>query len=188
LVNKDALVWREPSRGDVIVFRFPKDRSVDFIKRLIGQPGERIEVCGDRIKVNSELLRDPWGYHEQPEGGGMMEGIFALADCSPVIIPRRGMEVEFETSHVSVEREEVGERGGRFIRDAMALGEEDVGVMTVGEDHFFVMGDNRNNSRDSRAWGFVSKDEVRGKAFMIYWSWDHEKKRVRWERIGRRIQ
>ncbi|MBI2058896.1 MAG: signal peptidase I [Nitrospirae bacterium] len=182
------LRWREPSRGDVVVFKYPKDHSVDFIKRLVGLPGERLDICPKRILLDGTPLNDGWGHYELDEGGFLLEGTFAAADCVPLVVPSKGMGVEYTASQVRVNQEALSDQGSRFVREAIAVEETDAGTAVVTEDHYFMMGDNRNNSRDSRAWGFVKNREVEGKAFLIYWSWDKEKKRVRWDRIGNRIR
>ncbi|MGD8229801.1 MAG: signal peptidase I [Desulfobacteraceae bacterium] len=114
---------KEPKRGDIIVFIFPKDKSKDFIKRVIGLPGEKVEVAGRKVYINGELLNDPYGYYENPgEPWGNPTGKCAF--CS----------------------------------------------VTVPDGHYFVLGDNRENSQDSRYWGFVPFESIKGKAFIIYWS------------------
>ena len=130
--------YKKPGRGDIIVFIFPKDRSKDFIKRVIGTEGEKVAIVQNKIYVNDKLIDDPWGRFT---------------------IPRTSME--------------------------------DYGPVKIPESFLFVMGDNRDNSQDSRFWGFVSLNEVKGKAFIIYFSLDWPAKqlieKVRWARIGKLI-
>ena len=137
IVGKRILKFQDPRRGDVIVFVYPVDPSKDFIKRVIGEPGDQIEVKHKHVYVNGEAIADPWGQ--------FVEG--------------------------------PGENSRLTPRD-------NYGPVTVPPDHVFVMGDNRDRSYDSRFWGFVPLDDVRGKAFVIYWSWDGDDRWVRWERIG----
>jgi len=131
---------REPKRGDVIVFKYPEDRSKDFIKRLIGVPGDEIQVRDKRVYVNGTLYHNPHEVHRAPQ-----------------ILPR-----------------EMTQR-------------DNFGPVRVPANAYFVMGDNRDNSLDSRFWGFVGKADVVGPAFIKFWSWDQDKWRVRWQRIGRLI-
>ena len=131
--DKRLLVFKEPKRGDIIVFKYPRDPSRDFIKRVMAVGGEKIEIRGTKIYINDNLIDDPWGYYENQK---------------------------------SVYSEPF--------------------IFEVPKDSFFVMGDNRNNSHDSRFWGFVSRDIIVGKAFVIYFSWDKEADffhKVRWNRI-----
>ncbi|HDM09732.1 MAG: signal peptidase I [Deltaproteobacteria bacterium] len=120
-IRKTIIPISSPKRGDVIVFIFPQDKSKDFIKRVIGLPGDRIEIIGRKIYINAKLFEDKHGYYSSP---------------SP-------------------------SEGSRF------------GPITVPKGHLFVMGDNRDHSYDSRYWGFVPLESVKGKAFIIYWSWPH---------------
>jgi signal peptidase I len=140
LINKKLSSFTQPRRGDVIVFIFPRDRSKDFIKRVIGQPGDKVEVKGREIYINDRSIEDRWGVYttESPSD---------YRNYGPEVVPPGSL---------------------------------------------FVMGDNRDNSEDSRYWGFVPLDDVLGKAFIMYWSWDWRASsivsKVRWERIGRLIR
>jgi signal peptidase I len=134
MIGKKVFSFSKPRRGDVIVFIFPNDRSKDYIKRVIGLPGEKVEIRERKIYINDRLIEDPWGKYLPPDH---------LIDFGPkVVLP----------------------------------------------DSLFVMGDNRNNSEDSRYWGYVPLDDVLGKAFVMYWSWDWRASslvsKVRWKRIG----
>ena len=119
----------QPKRGDVIVFIYPVDESKDFIKRVIGLPGETIEITDDGVYINDNLYADKHGYY-------------------------------------------AGGKGGRSSPSSR----NHFGPITVPDKHYFVMGDNREHSYDSRFWGCVSGDSVKGKAFIIYWSWPHWKR------------
>lgn len=144
------LKLRDPERGDVIVFEFPEDENKsyfqrrDFIKRVIGLPGDVIEVQNKRVYVNGELYSIPQEEHKDPE-----------------TIP------------------------------AMASPRDFFGPVKVPADQYFVMGDNRDYSYDSRFWGFVEESKIKGLAFIKYWSWDSEADltdKIRFSRIGRPIR
>jgi signal peptidase I len=132
---------RDPRRGDVIIFKYPEDRSKDFIKRVIGVPGDEILIRNKQVFVNGVPYRNPREVHKEP-----------------LVLPRE-----------------------QSPRDTF-------GPLRVPAGSWFVMGDNRDRSYDSRFWGFVRDADIVGSAFVMYWSWDGEKWRVRWERIGRRIE
>ena len=134
-IEQSVYQWGQPQRGDVIVFIYPKDRSKDFIKRVVAVGGDTIEIRHKKVFVNGEAAEDPYS-------------TFAEAD-----------------------QERPGPR-------------DNYGPTTVPENSLFVMGDNRDQSHDSRFWGFVDVKDVKGKAFMIYWSWDGTDRWVRWERLG----
>ena len=131
---------RDPKRGDVIVFKYPEDRSKDFIKRLIGVPGDEIQVRNKRVYVNGNLYANPHEVHKDPQ-----------------TLPR-----------------ELNQR-------------DNFGPVRVPANGYFVMGDNRDNSYDSRFWGFVPQADVVGRAFIKYWSWDQSRWLPRWQRIGKLI-
>lgn len=147
-----------PQRGEVAVFRFPGDPSEDYIKRIIGLPGDRIAYIDKTLIINgTPIMRD------------------ARGDFSDARID--GLEVYDES---------IG--GHRFstLIDPGRPGVEGEAVVPAG--HYFVMGDNRDHSNDSRYWGFVPDDNLVGRAFLIWMSWDAEAGRVVWERIGNRIE
>ncbi|HEX7124640.1 MAG TPA: signal peptidase I [Thermodesulfobacteriota bacterium] len=152
---------RAPRRGDVVVFVPPDDPNRDFIKRIVGVPGDTIEVRAKKVYVNGKPSdQEAHAIHvdERPveEPGDRI--MTAVRDCE---FPRPGSDV---------------------FRDWF-------GPCTVPPEHYFMMGDNRDQSQDSRFWGYVPMKDIRGKAFVIYWSWDWEDRgpiwqRVRWGRLG----
>ncbi|HEX9080068.1 MAG TPA: signal peptidase I [Desulfuromonadaceae bacterium] len=139
--DKRILKLRDPRRGDVMVFRYPEDRSKDFIKRVIGVPGDEILVRDKRVYVNGTLYQNPHEVHK--EAGILSRGQSARDNFGPVRVPAGS---------------------------------------------YFMMGDNRDRSYDSRFWGFVTEGDIRGKAFIKYWSWDQDSWRVRWASIGQVIE
>jgi len=137
--------FKKPQRGDIIVFIYPKDRSKDFIKRVIGTEGEKIQIVRNKIYVNNQLIEDPWGHFDE-----------------------------------------------RALSTKYLQPMEIFGPVTVPANSVFVLGDNRDNSQDSRFWGFVNVNEVKGKALIIYFSWDRYAQnlleKVRWVRFGKLIR
>lgn len=137
--------WGKPKQGDIVVFRFPQDRSVDYIKRVIGVSGDTVVIKNKKVFVNDRAADETNAHFS-----------------SNSIIP------------------------------AAAGPRDNFGPVKVPEGKIFVMGDNRDNSYDSRFWGFVDQRDVLGKAFMIYWSWNLDVplfsvKRfttIRWSRFG----
>jgi signal peptidase I len=151
----------EPHRGDVVVFRYPKNPSVDYIKRVIGLPGDTISVFGKQVYVNGVLApQTSLGPYTATGEGLYMTG----ADLR--------MEKLGDVKH------DILIMPGRPSRE---------GEYVVPEGHYFVMGDNRDNSNDSRYWGFVPDENLVGKAFMIWMNWDSIQNRISWERIGNTI-
>lgn len=130
---------REPERGDIIVFRFPGDRNVDFIKRCMAVGGETIEIREKQVFINGVPIEDPHAHFKDVRGG--------------YVVPR-----------------------------------DNFGPVTVPEGKLFMMGDNRDNSNDSRYWGFVDVADIKGKTIVIYWSWDKYRKWPRFGRMGDSIE
>jgi signal peptidase I len=121
-------------RSDVIVFKYPEEPDRDFIKRVIGLPGETVEVRQKKVYINGKALDEPYVHFLQP--------------------PSTASELNEVTSF------DVRER---------------YGPVTVPPDQYFMMGDNRDNSADSRYWGFLRRDYIKGKALVIYWSYEAER-------------
>ena len=136
-IGKTIIPVTNPDHGDIIVFRYPEDPDKDFIKRVIGVPGDTVEIKNKKVYVNQIPIAHDFGVHTDSR---ILEGSISHRD--------------------------------------------NFGPVTVPPDSYFVMGDNRDNSYDSRFWGFVSQRAIKGKAFIIYWSWDSNNFGVRWERIG----
>ena len=134
LVNKFIFYFSEPKKGDIIVFKFPGDKKKDYIKRMIGAPGDKLEIKDQNVYINGDLINEPYVEHKDK----VMKNLPGRDNFGPIIIP---------------------------------------------EDCYFMMGDNRDLSSDSRFWGLLNKELIRGKAFIIYWSWNKEKTRVRWKRL-----
>src|ERR1039457_2140430 len=125
--DKRVLKLRDPRQGDVIVFEYPEDPSKDFIKRVVGVPGDTVEEVDKKVYVNGKHYANPHEIHKEKE-----------------LFPR--------------------EQNPR----------DNFGPIKVPEGSLFVMGDNRDRSYDSRFWGFVKYDKIKGLAFIKYWSWDKD--------------
>jgi signal peptidase I len=123
-----VLPMREIRRGDIVVFKFPEEPERDFIKRVIGLPGDTLEVHNRQVKINGVPLEEGYTHYLIPVGDDEAGGF--------------------------------DPRARRY------------GPVTVPADHYFMMGDNRDNSQDSRWWGFLPAHYVKGRALMIYWSFE----------------
>lgn len=153
---KKVLPLRKPSRGDIIVFRFPQDPSKDFIKRVIGTPGDVIEMKDKELYVNGEKLPT------------RSEGRYEYEDTSGVKVDA---ELLIET---------IGDVEHKILLTDSFRSPLDNFRRVVPENQYFCMGDNRDRSNDSRYWGFVDASLIRGKAMVIYFSWPPSQ----WLRIG----
>lgn len=123
-LEKLLLPIKDIKRRDVIVFKYPEDPSRDFIKRVIGLPGDKVQIKGKQVYINDEPLEENYKFHKYPS-----------------------------------------------FRSAS----ENYGPVTVPENCYFLLGDNRDNSRDSRYWGYVPRSLIKGRALIVYWSFDIER-------------
>lgn len=132
-VERMLLPTATVSRGDIVVFKFPEEPERDFIKRVIGLPGETVELKEKKVYINGQPIDEPYVH-------------FLTAPSGP-------SELTETTTFDLRER---------------------YGPVTVPADQYFVMGDNRDNSQDSRYWGFLTRDYIKGKALIIYWSYESD--------------
>ena len=128
-ISKTLIPLGKPKRGDIIVFKYPLDKRKDYIKRVIGLPGDEIRIMDKEVFINGKPFDGRFGVYDKSSGRD--------TNLGPIVVSQNGL---------------------------------------------FVMGDNRDHSYDSRYWGFVPLDLVKGKAIIIYWSWPH------WNRFGRLIR
>jgi signal peptidase I len=162
VLNTKVVDLGEPERGDVVVFRFPKDPSIDYIKRVVGLPGDHIRYRNKTLYVNGEKVPQvPAGRYIGSGSGLSMSGaevrteILGDVEHDILVMPNmRGVSTD----------------------------------TVVPEGHYFVMGDNRDNSNDSRYWGFVPDENLVGEAFMIWMNWDSAAGGIAWNRIGDSIE
>ena len=158
--------WKEPKRGDVIVFKYPENEDKNFIKRVVGLPGDKIEIKNGKLFINDEpvsIVPITVSDGKQASSG------YPYYD-KPRLYDEQLGAVKHEI---------------QYLRDQAGY---NFGPKIVPADSVFVMGDNRDNSQDSRVWGFVRRNKILGKALIIYWSWDGDDRWVRWERIGSLIR
>ena len=128
---------RDPKRGDIIVFKYPEDESKDFIKRVIGTPGDVVQIIAKKVYVNGKPIPEPYTIYRDDQI--LPKSMDAKDNFGPIFVPPR---------------------------------------------KYFMMGDNRDRSHDSRFWGFVDESKIIGKAMVLYWSWDGDGSSIRWDRMG----
>lgn len=160
--NKKLVNTGEPRRGDIALFHWPVDTSKLFVKRVIGLPGDHIVYKNNTLTINGQEMKQQY--------------VGAAVD----------IEQDGLTSPVDLKIEDLsGVKHRIFIKPEMNY--QDINVV-VPEGHYFMMGDNRNDSYDSRDWGFVPEKFLVGKAFGIWMSWDSQDHRIRWRRIGEAVK
>jgi signal peptidase I len=146
-LERTLLPVRPIRRGDVVVFKFPEDPERDFVKRVIGLPGEKLEMRAKRIYINGTPLDEPYVHVLEPPSSPS-----ALAETTSTDLRER------------------------------------YGPVTVPADQYFMMGDNRDNSQDSRYWGFLPRSYVKGRALLVYWSFESEQGSEQDEGLAARIK
>lgn len=205
--------FSDPRRGDIMVFELPpyartqySYSSYNYVKRCIGLPGDTVVIVDRRVYVNGDYVPPlptakksernivPGSYGDPrifPRGSGFNEDNYG-----PVVVPAAGEVVSLDTNSFFVLKDII-----RYEGHEVALSDEGTVMLDsvaatsyrIKRDYYFVMGDNRENSLDSRFWGFVPADRLVGKVMLIYWSWEDDGmprpfierlSRIRWERIG----
>jgi len=162
VINAKVLDTGEPARGDVMVFRYPKNPSIDYIKRVIGLPGDKVSYYNKQLFINGEPAKQQAQETFIGTGSGVsMSGA------------KKRLEHLLGVDHNILIDESRGTMEGEF---------------NVPAGHYFVMGDNRDNSNDSRYWGFVPEENLVGKAFMIWMNWDSKASGIAWDRLGNSIK
>ena len=144
-LERTLMPVRGIARGDIVVFKYPEEPERDFIKRVIGLPGETLELRHKRVYINGTAIDEPYVHFLIPPGP-------------------EGQEV-----------------AAYDVR-------ETYGPVTVPEGQYFVMGDNRDNSQDSRWWGFLPRGHVKGKALMVYWSFEADREAYQAEGLGATVR
>lgn len=140
LVNKYIYRFNQPQRNDWVIFKYPKDEKIDYLKRVIALPNDQVEIKDKKLYVNNQLVPEP----------------FVINSTTLVI-------------------------------DKSKSPRDNFGPVTVPEKSYFVLGDNRDNSFDSRFWGFVKEDKIKGKAEIVYFSYDDQTKSIRYDRVGLKL-
>ncbi len=134
-LERTLMPFQDVRRGDVIVFKYPEEPEKDYIKRVIGLPGEILEIIDQRVYINGQPLEEHYKVHKDPRG----------------------------------------QAGGANGRSPLADGRDNYGPERVPVGAFFAMGDNRDNSKDSRSWGPVPRANIKGRAFLIWWSFEERR-------------
>jgi len=176
---------RTPKRGDIIVFQWPVDRTKNFVKRIVGLPGDTLQMLNGELIRNGVAQREAYALHTSPDSDVSDDDEFSwqqaylLSAHHPIAAsPRSPMGI------ATLE-----------ARPGYHPSRNNWGPLVVPDKSYFVLGDNRDNSLDSRYWGFVADSLVRGQPMVVYYSYDPDGAvkldwltRVRWKRFGEMIQ
>ena len=182
--------WREPSRGEVVVFHPPHDPEKNYVKRVVGLPGDTLEMRDKTLFLNGREMQEDYVRHIDRSSDATHSGM------------------RWQQNHLLARRIEddqvYGENGGEWVdergpssddyrpsRDDYRPSRDNWGPISVPEDSYFVLGDNRDNSEDSRYWGFVERQSIRGRPWRLYFSYDPSNRlgttwlqAIRWGRVG----
>ncbi|MDT8367710.1 MAG: signal peptidase I [Longimicrobiales bacterium] len=158
---------REPRRADVIVFHPPHEPDRNYVKRVVGIPGDTLQMRNKQLVVNGVRVEEPYAIHVDRNHDAVHPGM------------------RWQRNHLIA----------RAPSAAYAPSRDTWGPIVVPPGRYFVLGDNRDNSEDSRYWGWVDRDQIRGRPWFVYYSWDGERARkrgwpagIRWRRIGEPIR
>jgi signal peptidase I len=210
--------FKDPKKGDIVVFDFPGERDeleskevVNYIKRCVATPGDTVQVIDKKLYVNGQVSPNP--PHSEfdnvkrpqsfvnprmfPKGSNWNEDWYG-----PIRVPKKGDKITIDSTNYEGWKMFVMKEGHSIKMNSdrkVFVDDKELpnGEYTVDRDYLFMMGDNRNNSLDSRFWGFMPTENIVGEAFMIYWSWDPSISffnffdlvgSTRWERIGTMIK
>jgi len=183
--KKRIVVFRLPERGEAIVFIYPVDEGKDFIKRVMGLPRDHIRIRGDELFVNSlpisrRAIQIAQG--QNPRSSRLK----VIPDAAANEMPIEAISFFSGWEDFSYFAEYQGKN--RYLVQIDSQPSFEFREIIVPEGHLFVMGDNRDNSSDSRDWGFVPVENVKGKAMFVWLSVDSDRKTLRWDRFGKWIR
>jgi signal peptidase I len=204
---------KDPKRGDVVVFDFPGNTNelrsrevINYIKRLVGEPGDTVQIINKTLYVNSkEFPNPPDSKFSENISSSTYTDIFPKGmpwnddNYGPVVVPKKDDVIKITPDNLNQWKTFI-QREGHSIRltadNKIFIDETENSSYKVEKNYYFMMGDNRNNSSDSRYWGFMPEDNIIGEAMIIYWSWNPEIPfsefgklfdSIRWDRIAKVI-
>jgi signal peptidase I len=179
--NLKLAEWGQPKRGDIIVFKYPPDQSMDFIKRVVGLPGETIELRHNELFIDGR----PMPRELLPQSCSSKDGDAEVDEIiRPCEVWAEHLDGKSHLTHQFTNRTDASD----FPPHKIPAG------------HYFAMGDNRDNSRDSRVWGYVPYELIKGRALIVWWSRDPSRgglspagiadwfKSIRWSRFFERVE
>ncbi|MBN1398067.1 MAG: signal peptidase I [Bacteroidetes bacterium] len=206
--------FKNIGRGDVIVFKFPEDKKFRsektyYIKRCIGLPGDTVEIKAGLVYVNNVFIPFPPNSvrPDDPAKNSIRQyntlfpenSNFSRTNYGPVIVPKKNEIVNLNTETLPRLRKIIEQEGHtvRIIDNTTVVDGKEIHEYCIEKNYYFVLGDNRDNSLDSRYWGFLPEKQIIGEALIIYWSWDtgasvsgfaEKFSSIRWDRIGTLIK
>jgi len=194
--------FKTPQPGDIVIFKYPVDPALNYVKRCIAGPGETVEIRDKVLYVDDHVYEDPEhakyirpikypSYWKEPGifpyGGGNAD------HYGPIYVPAEGDTLWFGKVHDDILQDvvELARRKFEIRNNRMYVDGKMTDYYVVEQDHYFMIGDNRDNSLDSRYWGYVPDNLILGKAMVVFMSWDSSVplyrffQKIRWKRIGK---
>jgi len=193
---------KHPDRNDVVVFKFPgypneftPSENSSYIKRIIGLPGDTVQIKNESVFINNNLVRAPEDalfrlnnstedLREDPRIYPFNNG-WRNDNYGPIIVPQKGDTLKLSNNNIAewqalIDRE-LGHKAVSVEGSVINIDDKAIRQYVLQKNYYFVLGDNREDSMDSRYWGFVPEDYIIGKAFIVYWSWDSYKSVNDWK-------
>jgi len=200
--------YKEVETGDIVVFKYPKDPDVNYIKRCIAGPGDKLEIKQKQVYLNNQLkpLPPEGKYLTSPVPSGNPDinifprySSYNRDNYGPIQVPVEGQTVELNRNNFYLYRDVFAYEGHQasLMGNMVSIDGKVSKTYTFQQDYYFMMGDNRDNSLDSRYWGFLPESNVVGSALIIFWSWDpniellnifDKVASIRWNRPGTLIE
>ncbi len=194
--------FKKPHQGDIVIFKYPVDPALNYVKRCVAGPGQTVEVKGKALYVSGETFENPPhskfirpikypSYWKEP--GIYPYGSGNADNYGPVYVPAEGDTLWYGKYQVDMIKNvvELAHKEFRSTGTKMYIDGKEAAYFVVTQDHYFMMGDNRDNSLDSRYWGLVPDNLVLGQAMVVFMSWDSSVPlyrifhKIRWNRIGK---
>jgi signal peptidase I len=206
-------LWGRVHRGDVVVFEYPGSidevrppKAVNYVKRCIGLPGDTVRIVHGKVIVNDSTLQLP-PFAKPVDASGFFIGSrstttfppgtsFTQFDYGPIVVPKRGDTIDLYGGSIARWKMLIEREGHSVMVDEernVFIDGRQTDQYVVGRNYYFMLGDNRDNSLDSRYWGYVPESNIVGEALLVYWSWNAEpsagsaiakSSNIRWNRIG----
>jgi len=161
--------YDDPRRGEIVVFEYPLDRSLDFVKRCVAVSGDTLEMRDKALYINGTAQAEPYAWYTDPRSLRHENRLFHVRNF------------HWQYPHLTEERKNNHKEPYLPTRD-------NFGPLVVPQDKYFCLGDNRDNSRDSRFWGFVDREQIKGRPVVLYFSWDSRDWLPRFGRIGKIVR
>jgi signal peptidase I len=197
--------FTEPEQGDIIIFKFPRDEHLRYVKRCVAEPGQTLEIINKKLYINGarfelpahgKFARQNTLPQDFAQGDVFSSSVDNIDNYGPLQIPQKGDTLTIEKTPVHVLKNvlKLSDNDYSVRDDYMLINGKRTTKYVVEKDYYFMMGDNRDNSFDSRYWGFVASDQILGKPLFVFMSWNKNMplyritKKIRWHRIGRVVK